>query len=82
MSVGTQLRKFRKLKGMSQTALAKKAGVVQTLVSRVESGCGCTPQNLKKLCEALNVEMKEMMNGKKPKASRSDAEGETLPEEI
>jgi len=38
IQVGNAIRRLRKLKGMSQTDLAQKAGLTQATISRIEKG--------------------------------------------
>jgi ribosome-binding protein aMBF1 (putative translation factor) len=55
--VGDQIRKRRIAKGLTQTALAKKAGIPQSHVSRLEAGQHTpTHVTIKKLAKALNTQ--------------------------
>ena len=56
MSIGENIRKYRKNLGMTQEELAKKMGVIQPNVHRWEKGL-VTPslETIKKLAKILNV---------------------------
>jgi transcriptional regulator with XRE-family HTH domain len=50
------LTSLREMAGMSQTELARRSGVAQTMVSAVERGARqASPATVKKLAEALGV---------------------------
>ena len=53
----TQLKQLRKERKMTQTALAKKAGVSRGIIWRIESSheCVTTTATLRKLAAALDV---------------------------
>lgn len=56
---GSAIRRFRKLQGLSQVELAKKAGVTQATVSKMENGSKSAEiETLILLFAALNLEIK------------------------
>jgi DNA-binding XRE family transcriptional regulator len=55
------LRNLREERGLSQYALAKKAGMAHTVVRTIELGHMGTPKTIMKLAKALEVEYVEMM---------------------
>ena len=58
LSIGTLIRSIRTQLGMSQNALAKRAGVPQSTVSRIEQGqSDLTKSTLKKILEALSCDL-------------------------
>jgi transcriptional regulator with XRE-family HTH domain len=67
-SVGVRLRHARKLRGLTQEALAKKAGVSQSSVSELESGLSKSPwgTNLVSLSQSLEVNPEWLASGKGP----------------
>ena len=69
--IGEQLRARRAARGLSQRALAEKAGVGAVLVARLELG-QTDPRlsTLRKLAEALNVTVGELVGGTPGKAKR------------
>ncbi|MEM2991552.1 MAG: helix-turn-helix transcriptional regulator [Halobacteria archaeon] len=53
-----KLRKERLARGLSQEALAYKAGLHRTYIGMVERGeKNITLMNIKKICEALNLKL-------------------------
>jgi transcriptional regulator with XRE-family HTH domain len=61
----TKLEKLRLEKGLSQRALAKRSGVAPATVYELENGRRKpNPSTLRKLAEALEVEVKELMEEK------------------
>lgn len=62
VAAGKALRGFRKDKGWSQSELAKRAGIAQETISRVESGSRTlSAQHVRGLCDALGVSFKELL---------------------
>lgn len=60
MSIGIKIRELRKKKNLSQTKLAKLAGISNTFLSDVEVGrTNPSLVTLKKISEALEVDIKE-----------------------
>lgn len=58
---GRRLLAVRERRGLSQEALAKKAGVARTVVAFAELGTSLPyPRNRKKLADALGVDMEEL----------------------
>ena len=57
-----RLRKLREARGMTQEALAKKAGVSRAYLSRLEMGLHDPPlSRLRKLANALKVRVEELL---------------------
>lgn len=61
-TVGKQVRKYRRLAGMTQDALAERCGIYRTYLSRIEHG-GANPtlSVLGALADALKVEVCELI---------------------
>lgn len=58
----TKLRMIREQKGMTQKELADKAGVVQSLISMVESGtANFSLKVAKKICEILECKVDDIL---------------------
>lgn len=62
-----KLGHYRKIAGLSQTALANKIGITPTQISKYERGAAePKPETLKKISEALNVTIEDLLsNGNK-----------------
>lgn len=62
LAVGENLRRLREERGLTQAALARRAGIDRSHVLRIEDGTfkHPRPQNLEKLARALNVEVDEL----------------------
>jgi len=62
--IGEQVRAWRGVRGLSQRALAERAGVGYVLVARLELG-QTDPRlsTLRRLAEALNVTVGELVDG-------------------
>jgi len=57
------LKEFLKTKGVKQNWLASKIGVSEVTMSNWVKGKSIpTQKNLEKLCEILNIPMKELIN--------------------
>lgn len=57
-----RLREMRMLAGMTQIAFAKRAGVEQSSLSRMERGAdGMRPQVAKRICKALGLSIEQAM---------------------
>jgi len=61
--LATQLRKLREAKGMSQTDLAKKAGITQAYIASLESGARENPSltMLRKLAKVLKTDLAKLL---------------------
>ncbi len=70
--VGALIQKFRKLRGMSQTELAERAGMRQELISRIEGGQ--TGTKISSICSLLAALDLEMTIGPRTKSSAADIE--------
>ena len=63
MDVGERIRFLRTKDGLSQNALAEKAGVAQTHLRRVELGAAdITVGHLRLICDALGISLKDFFN--------------------
>ncbi|HHW43810.1 MAG TPA: helix-turn-helix domain-containing protein [Desulfotomaculum sp.] len=63
MDIGKRIKSLRKSAGLSQNALAKKAGVPQSVISEVESG-KYTPkiEFLQSICATLGLTLAEFFS--------------------
>lgn len=60
---GKRLKEIRKRKGLSQQQLAELVGMESTNnISKLESGEQLLKKNLEKICEVLNVDVKELFD--------------------
>lgn len=60
---GKNVKRLRILKGWPQEELAVAAGLDRTFISDIENGWrNVSLLNIYKICEALNVEPKELVN--------------------
>lgn len=63
MDVGERIRFLRTKDGLTQNALAERAGVAQTHLRRVELGeADITVGHLQLICDALGVSLKDFFN--------------------
>ncbi|MCT4660523.1 MAG: helix-turn-helix domain-containing protein [Tissierellales bacterium] len=63
MQFGTNLKKYRKLRKLSQTGLSKKTGIPQTTLSDLETGkTSPNLKHLKILCESLEISVIELLD--------------------
>lgn len=63
MDVGERIKFLRAKDGLSQNALAEKAGVAQTHLRRVELGeADITIGHLQLICDALGISLKDFFN--------------------
>ncbi len=68
--IGEQVRAWRAARGLSQVALAERAGVGAVLVARLELGqTDARLSSLRKLAAALRVTVGELVDGS-PKRAR------------
>ena len=58
-----RLKELRIDQGLSQRALADRAGLSQTSVWKIERGGGANPATLKKLADVLGVRPTELVKG-------------------
>ena len=70
-----ELKKFRKIAGLTQEQLARKSGVDATLISRIERGRRrrLSYDNMVRLARALNLEPEELEPVAVPNALKSTA---------
>jgi transcriptional regulator with XRE-family HTH domain len=60
--IGAMIKKIRKLKGLSQRALAKKAGVSNTTIVNLENNTGTTTiETLEKITAALDTSIEDII---------------------
>lgn len=65
------LKEWREYRGLSQEALAAKAGVSTALISEIEAGnSGGSPESLEKLAKALQCEVGELLDIKPESGGR------------
>jgi len=64
-----ELKKYRKIAGLTQEQLARKSGVDVTLISRLENGqrTNASYPSIVRLARALNLEPEELMPVALPK---------------
>lgn len=67
--IGTRIRELRKKKGLSQEALAVKAGIPMVSLAKVEQGKIQKPafQMIWKIAFALSIWLDEFVGGRQPK---------------
>ncbi len=58
-----KLKELRIDEGLSQRALAQRAGLSQTSVWKIERGGGANPATLKKLADVLGVRPTDLVKG-------------------
>jgi transcriptional regulator with XRE-family HTH domain len=64
-----RLKRLRTEKGLSQTALARKAGMTKQMLNAVESGRShFSPASLARIADALGCEIKELLPEEPPPA--------------
>lgn len=58
------IRKYRKIKNMSQQELAKLAGIDQTYISKLENGTSNNPTfgTIEKIAKALDIAVNDLLN--------------------
>ena len=62
VDIGGKIREIRKSKEMSQSALAKKAGIAQSTLSYIENGSKHPHFNtLSSICSALGISLFELL---------------------
>ena len=61
--VSSNIKKYRKLKGMTQSQLAEIIGCEKNSVQRWENGIYPRPQNIKELAKALKIGQTELFRG-------------------
>jgi len=63
MDIGNRIKYLREKSGLTQNALAEKAGVSQTHLRRVELGqADITVGHLQLVCDALEISIKDFFN--------------------
>jgi transcriptional regulator with XRE-family HTH domain len=58
-----KLKELRIDEGLSQRALAQRAGLSQTSIWKIERGGGANPATLKKLADVLGVRATDLVKG-------------------
>jgi transcriptional regulator with XRE-family HTH domain len=56
-----KLRKLRVNQGLTQRQLARKAGISNTTLAKIERGGGAMPPTLKKLADVLGVKPVDLL---------------------
>jgi len=56
-----KLRELRVNQGLTQRQLARKAGISNTTLAKIERGSGAMPPTLKKLADVLGVKPVELL---------------------
>lgn len=75
-----RLREWRESKGETQLTLSERSGVAEHTISRIEHGAELRPTTARKLADALDVEVADLMESP-PVASLAGAgKGEAPPE--
>jgi transcriptional regulator with XRE-family HTH domain len=71
MDVGKRLRHFRELKGLSQSKIEERTGLVRSYISRVENGhISPSVETLEKFARALDMPLYQLLyEGEKPPKS-------------
>ncbi len=73
------LRRIRTMRGMNQVDLAKVSGVAQNTISEIELGKReARPGTLKKIADALNVEISDLFGADIPKVETPEQPPETF----
>lgn len=76
-SVATIIRRIRQAQGLSQVALAKRAGMLPAQLCKIESGRNdATGSTLRRLSEALNVNVSELL-GERVELERRTSDADT-----
>ena len=55
LRLAVRVQEFRERHGMSQSALARRAGITQQQLSRLENGTNCNVATFLRVCHALKV---------------------------
>ena len=58
-----KLKELRIDEGLSQRALAQRAGLSQTSIWKIERGGGANPATLKKLADVLGIRPTDLVKG-------------------
>lgn len=62
MSIGTNLKRIRKDKGMSQQELAEAVGVTQSMIAQIERGTKALTMELgKEIAKVLEVKIDKLL---------------------
>jgi transcriptional regulator with XRE-family HTH domain len=71
MDVGKRLKHFRELKGLSQSKIEERTGLVRSYISRVENGhISPSVETLEKFARALDMPLYQLLyEGEKPPKS-------------
>lgn len=58
MNVGARIRELRELKGLSGSTLAKKVGLTQSQIAKIETGVSKPSlDSLEKICDVLEISL-------------------------
>lgn len=79
MNYGERLKYFRELKGLSGKALAERAGLVPSQVSKIESNITKPSlDSLSRLCDELGITLADFFSDTSPNERNSDISESTL----
>ncbi len=56
------IKRYRMVKGLTQTDLAKQVGVSPASVQFWETGSGPRPKSFRKVCEVLDIDSLQLIN--------------------
>lgn len=64
MNIGENIQKIRKLQGLTQDELARKANIPYTTIAKIESGMVKNPtiQTLVKIAKVLGIKVDELIS--------------------
>jgi transcriptional regulator with XRE-family HTH domain len=68
-----RLREWREAMGETQLTLAERSGVAEHTISRIEQGYGARPNTAKKLADALDVSVMDLMESPPVLAGKAEA---------
>ena len=72
MGIGENLKRIRRERGLSQSALADKAGVGQQLISQIENGRNTTTKKLPQIAKALGCAIHDLDPAYMPLTAQQD----------
>jgi transcriptional regulator with XRE-family HTH domain len=82
MNIGDKLKKLRKLRDLTLNDVSRKSGVGKATLSRIENNITAgTLKTHMKICEALNINLKDLYEGIDTSQEEISALGEKLTEE-
>lgn len=72
MGIGENLKRIRRERGLSQSALADKASVGQQLISQIENGRNTTTKKLPQIAKALGCAIHDLDPAYMPLTAQQD----------